>query len=75
MPDKPQTPLFRKQALAHKRRALYGDVILKASLSSWVLTACLVAIMAIVVCALLFGQVQTDDGPQALWRWLKAYLS
>ena len=31
--------LFRKEAVRHRTRALYGDVVLAAPLSTWVITA------------------------------------
>lgn len=62
--------LFRKEALENRSRALYGDVILRGSLSSWILTA-LILLLAVIGLGLLFGlKVETENGAVNLITWL-----
>lgn len=63
-------PLFREQALQQRRRSIYGQVILKGSLSSWIITALLAVIIILCGLYLCLAQVATDGGPITLWRWL-----
>jgi len=41
-----KTPLFREEAIRHRTRALFGDVVLAAPLSTWLITGLLVVILA-----------------------------
>ena len=52
------TDLFRKEAIRHRTRALFGDVILAAPLSTWLIAGLLMVIMAGVVAFGVFGKVQ-----------------
>jgi hypothetical protein len=64
--------LFRKEALENRSRALYGEVVLKGPLGSWVLTG-LVLIVAAIALFILFGlSVETEGGPVSLFQWLRA---
>ena len=62
--------LYRKEALAHRSRALFGDVRLQAPPATWMITVLLVILVAICLAGLFFFQVQTDDGPVRLIDWL-----
>lgn len=58
--------LYRKEALEHRTRSLYGDVILTAPPTTWIVTFILVIVMALIVALLVIAQI--DGAP--LWKWL-----
>ncbi|GGX67797.1 hypothetical protein GCM10011309_16840 [Litorimonas cladophorae] len=62
--------LYRKEALAHRSRALFGDVRLQAPPATWLITALLLVLVAIVFAGAFLLQVQTDEGPLRLIDWL-----
>ena len=62
--------LFRKEALEHRSRALFGEVVLRGSIASWVVTALLIAVIALLIGGLFFIYVETDTGPVRLIDWL-----
>ncbi|MEP3655972.1 MAG: hypothetical protein ABJO36_13845 [Litorimonas sp.] len=62
--------LYRKEALAHRSRALFGEVRLQAPPATWMITALVVALVAITLAALFGFQVETDDGAMRLIDWL-----
>lgn len=62
--------LFRKEALEHRSRALFGEVVLRGTLASWLITALLIAVMAILIGGLFFLNVDTENGPVRLLDWL-----
>ncbi len=72
--------LFRKEALDHRSRALYGEVVLRAPLGSWIITALLIGLIAILCAALFWLQVPIDTdtdtgagaevGTVSLFEWL-----
>ena len=62
--------LFRKEALEHRSRALFGEVVLRASLGSWLITGLLITVMALLVGGLFFLKIDTQDGPLRLLDWL-----
>jgi len=62
--------LFRKEALEHRSRALFGEVVLRGNVGSWVITALLIAVMALLIGGLFFLNVETSDGPIRLLDWL-----
>jgi len=62
--------LFRKEALEHRSRALFGEVILRGTLGSWVITLLLIAVMALFIGGLFFLSVETANGPVRLLDWL-----
>ena len=62
--------LFRKEALEHRSRALFGEVVLRAGFGCWVITGLLIAVMALLIGGLFFLNVETADGPVRLLDWL-----
>ena len=62
--------LYRKEALAHRSRALFGDVRLQAPPATWMITALLVIFVAICSAGLFLFQVETDEGSVRLIDWL-----
>ena len=62
--------LYRKEALAHRSRALFGEVRLQAPPATWVITGLLVVLVGIVLAGLFLFPVQTDDGAVRLIDWL-----
>jgi len=62
--------LFRKEALEHRSRALFGEVVLRGGIGSWVITGLLMAVMALMIGGLFFLNVETADGPIRLLDWL-----
>ncbi len=62
--------LFRKEAIRHRTRALYGDVVLAAPLSSWLITGLLIALIGGAIAFGVFVHVESDTGPLPLWRWI-----
>jgi uncharacterized membrane protein SirB2 len=62
--------LYRKEALAHRSRALFGEVRLQTPPATWMITALLLVLIAICLAGLFLFQVQTDDGPVRLIDWL-----
>ena len=74
MNDKPSdekpTPLFRAEAIRHRTRALFGDVVLAAPLSTWIITGLLVVILAGVAAFGVFASVQVGSECIPIWRWI-----
>ena len=62
--------LFRKEALEHRSRALFGEVVLRGTIASWVITLLLITVMTILVGGLFFIDVETSSGPVKLLDWL-----
>lgn len=62
--------LFRKEALEHRSRALFGEVILRGSIGSWVITGLLIAVMLVLIGGLFFLNIDTADGSVRLLDWL-----
>lgn len=70
--------LFRKEAIRHRTRALFGDVVLALPLSNWILSALVVGLFLAVIACGLFIQVPVVDAQAVmseqeilpLWRWL-----
>ncbi len=82
MNDKPSdekpTPLFREEAVRHRTRALFGDVVLAAPLSTWLITGLLVVMLVGLIAFGLLASVQVDGDNVPIWRWVfgqKAELS
>ncbi len=69
-PTPKKTPLFRAEAIRHRTRALYGDVVLAAPLSTWLITGLLVMIVLGVVAFGVLGLVQIDGENIPVWRWI-----
>lgn len=61
--------LFRKEAVMHRSRALFGDVILRGPLASWIITALLVAIILVIAAMAFFGNAELNDETVPLWQW------
>ena len=59
--------LFRREAMARRSRALYGEVRLRAPLPGWVVAALVLAALG-VMAFILFG---VDVGGQSVWSWLR----
>jgi hypothetical protein len=62
--------LFRKEALEHQSRALYGEVVLKSPPATWLITFILVIIFGLIIALLFLGQVETDTGSRSVINWL-----
>ena len=62
--------LFREEAIRHRTRALFGDVILAAPLSTWIITGLLIVITACLIGFGFWAHIEGVDGPVPLWRYL-----
>jgi len=62
--------LYRKQALEYRSRALFGEVILRGPISTWIITAILVALVIVIITGLFLFEVQTDSGPVSAFKWI-----
>jgi hypothetical protein len=62
--------LFRKEALEHRSRALFGEVVLRGSVGSWVITGLLITVMAVLTGGLFFLNIDTADDSVRLLDWL-----
>ena len=72
--DKPSeekpTPLFRAEAIRHRTRALFGDVVLAAPLSTWLITGLLVMILVGLIVFGVLVSVEIDGDNIPIWRWI-----
>lgn len=66
--------LFRKEAVMHRSRALFGDVVLRGPIGSWVLTALILAVLGLAIAVGVFGRAQLGGEDVALWRWFMGQL-
>ena len=64
--------LFRKEAIRHRTRALFGDVILAAPLSTWVVTGVLFSICIGLAVFGVLGSIEVDGARLSLWKWVFA---
>jgi len=64
--------LFRKEALEHRSRALFGEVILRGSIASWIVTGLLILVMGLFIYGLFFLNIETENGSIRLLDWLFA---
>ena len=62
--------LFRKEALEHRRRSLYGNIILQSPPGLWVTVLLLIAVMLGFAGLLIWGRITTDEGSLSLLQWL-----
>jgi len=62
--------LFRKEALEHRSRALFGEVVLRNTVASWIITVLLILVMVIFIGGLFFLTVETENGAIRLLDWL-----
>lgn len=61
--------LFREEAVRHRTRALFGEVILATPLSTWLITGLLALIFIGLICFGLFGTIQLESGSTPIWQW------
>jgi hypothetical protein len=62
--------LYRKEALEHRSRALFGEVILRGPVSTWIVTAILVALMVVIIAGLFLFEVQSENGAISVFQWI-----
>lgn len=62
--------LFRKEALTHRSRALYGEVILRSPPATWVITVLLLTLAGALIAGAFLLKVETEDGTLRLIDWL-----
>ena len=62
--------LFRKEALEHRSRALFGEVVLRGNIGSWIVTGLLITVMIFIIGGLFFLNIETENGPIRLLDWL-----
>ncbi len=65
-----KTPLFREEAIRHRTRALFGDVVLAAPLSTWLITGVLLAMVLGLTAFGVFASVQVGGESIPVWRWI-----
>ncbi len=70
MSDEKKTPLFREEAIRHRTRALFGDVVLAAPLSTWLITGLLLVVIVGVLAFGVLAKVQIDGEYIPVWRWI-----
>lgn len=61
--------LFREEAIRHRTRALYGDVILATPRITWILTALLIAMISAIIGFCIFGTIDVNGVDIPIWRW------
>lgn len=62
--------LFRKEALEHRSRSLYGQVVLRSPRGLWVITILLVLLSIGIIGFLLLSRITIDSGVISLFEWL-----
>lgn len=62
--------LYRQEALDHRNKSLYGEVVLSSPPRTWFITLILAAVMLLLGGILLFGEIQTESGPESILSWL-----
>lgn len=65
--------LYRKEAIEHSQRRLYGEVVLSAPPSSWAVTFILVGIAALILALLFIVHIETKEGSLSLFTWLTGH--
>jgi len=70
MSDEKPTPLFREEAIRHRTRALFGDVVLATPPATWLITGLLMVIIVGVIAFGVLGSVQIDGENMPVWRWI-----
>jgi len=58
--------LYRTEALRHRNRSLYGDIVLRSPPPLWGITLIILSLSAFV----LWGLFGLNINGQALWHWL-----
>jgi hypothetical protein len=61
------SPLFRKEAMERRSRALFGEVILRGPLPGWAVAGLMIAVLGLIG-FVLFG---INVGDQTVWSWLR----
>ena len=61
--------LFREEAVRHRTRALFGEVILAGPISTWIITALLFILFVGFICFGLFGSIEVDGIATPIWKW------
>lgn len=61
--------LFREEAVRHRTRALFGEVILAGPISAWIITGLLLLIFIGVICFGIFGTIELDGVAMPIWKW------
>ncbi|PHR91788.1 MAG: hypothetical protein COA69_11460 [Robiginitomaculum sp.] len=61
--------LFRKEAIRHRTRALFGDVVLAAPLSTWIITGLLLVIAVGLVAFGVLATIEIDGVRIPFWQW------
>ena len=61
--------LFREEAVRHRTRALFGEVILAGPISTWIITGLLLLIFVCLACFGLFGTIEIDGIATPIWKW------
>lgn len=61
--------LFREEAVRHRTRALFGEVVLAGPISTWIITGLLLLIFVGLVCFGLFGTIDVDGAATPIWKW------
>ena len=61
--------LFREEAIRHRTRALFGEVVLAAPISTWVITALLIFIAVGIAAFGLWGTIDVDGIQTPIWKW------
>lgn len=61
--------LFREEAVRHRTRALFGEVVLAGPVSTWIITGLLLLIFVGLVCFGLFGTIDIDGTATPIWKW------
>jgi uncharacterized RDD family membrane protein YckC len=61
--------LFREEAVRHRTRALFGEVVLAGPISMWIITGLLLLIFVGLICFGLFGTIELDGVATPIWKW------
>ena len=61
--------LFREEAVRHRTRALFGEVVLAGPISTWIITGLLFLLFVGMVCFGLFGTIVIDGLATPIWKW------
>lgn len=62
--------LYRKEALEHRDKSLYGEVILTSPPNTWLITFILIAVVGLIGLVLFFGRIGQETGSISILEWL-----
>lgn len=62
--------LYRQEALDNRNKSLYGEVVLTPPPKTWLITLMLVLVIGLISGLLFLGDIQTENGPISIFRWL-----